>query len=161
MPSALFSDLDVQVITDAPLGSTTWYSIGGSADLLIRPNTIEDLTTLVKRCDRSGTPLRILGGGANLLIADEGVGGVVISLNSPAFREIKYNRTGEIDTMRAYAGADMPKTLMEVTRQGLDGLSQLAGIPGQVGGIIKMNAGGAYGCVGEAVASVTCITKCS
>ena len=159
MPSALFSDLDVQAITDAPLGSTTWYSIGGLADLLIKPNKIEDLATLVKRCDRSGTPLRIMGGGANLLIADEGVDGIVISLNSPTFREIKYNRQGEINTMRAYAGADMPKTLMDVTRQGLAGLSQLAGIPGQVGGIIKMNAGGTYGCVGDAVASVTCITK--
>ncbi len=159
MPAALFSDLDVQVTTDAPLGVITWYSIGGRADLLIKPNAIEDLAILIKRCDRSGTPLRVLGGGANLLISDEGVGGVVISLDSPAFREIKYNREGEIDTMRAYAGADMPKTLREVTRQGLEGLSQLAGIPGQVGGIIKMNAGGAYGDVGQSVASVTCITK--
>ncbi|MCH8825024.1 MAG: UDP-N-acetylmuramate dehydrogenase [Planctomycetes bacterium] len=159
MPAALFSDLDVQATTDAPLGATTWYGIGGRADLLIKPNTIEDLTTLVKRCDRSGTPLRVLGGGANLLVADEGVDGIVISLDSPVFREIKYNRQGEINTMRAYAGADMPKTLMDVTRQGLAGISQLAGIPGQVGGIIKMNAGGTYGCVGDAVASVTCITK--
>lgn len=159
MSSALFSDLDVQAITDAPLGATTWYGIGGRADLLIKPNTIEDLTTLVKRCDRSGTPLRVLGGGANLLVADDGVDGIVISLDSPVFREIKYNRQGEINTMRAYAGADMPKTLMDVTRQGLAGISQLAGIPGRVGGIIKMNAGGTYGCVGDAVASVTCITK--
>ena len=56
----------------------TWYGIGGRADLLVRPNTVESLVTLVKRCHRSGTPLRILGGGANLLVADDGVDGIVL-----------------------------------------------------------------------------------
>lgn len=158
--SSLFGDLDVEAITDAPIGpAMTWYGIGGRADTLIRPRTIEALATLVKRCSRSGTPLRILGSGANLLVADEGVDGVVIKLDHDTFTETKYNAAGEIHAMRAMAGADMAKTLMDATRRGLEGLSQMAGIPATIGGAIRMNAGGAYGAVGDAVESVTCLTK--
>jgi UDP-N-acetylmuramate dehydrogenase len=158
--SSLFGDLDVEAITDAPIGpKMTWYGIGGGADLLIRPRTLEALATLVKRCHRSGTPLRVLGSGANLLVADEGVDGIVLKLDQPEFREIKYNTTGEIQAMKAMAGADMAKTLMDAARVGLEGLSQMAGIPASIGGAIRMNAGGAFGCIGDAVESVTCLTK--
>ncbi len=157
--SSLFADLDVEVVLDAPIGNMTWYGIGGRADVLLRPNSIEALATLVKRCHRSRTSLRILGGGANLLIGDEGVDGVVVRLDRSALQELQYNRTGEITTLRAMAGADMPKTLMDAARRGLDGLSQMAGIPGTIGGCITMNAGGSYGCIGDAVQNVTCVTN--
>lgn len=158
--SSLFGDLDVEAIPDAPIGATmTWYGIGGRADLLIKPRTIEALQTLMKRCHRSGTPLRVLGSGANLLVADEGVDGIVVKLEAPTLTEIKYNVSGEIHAMKVGAGADMAKVLMEATRRGLDGLSQMAGIPATIGGAIRMNAGGAYGSIGDAVESVTCLTK--
>jgi UDP-N-acetylmuramate dehydrogenase len=158
--SSLFGDLDVEAIPDAPVGSAmTWYGIGGRADLLIKPRTIEALQTLMKRCHRSGTPLRVLGSGANLLVADEGVDGIVVKLEAPSLVEIKYNVSGEIHAMKVGAGTDMAKALMEATRRGLDGLSQMAGIPATIGGAIRMNAGGAYGAIGDAVESVTCLTK--
>jgi UDP-N-acetylmuramate dehydrogenase len=106
-----------------------------------------------------GTPIRALGAGANLLVADEGVDGIVIKLDHDAFTDIKYNAQGEIHAMKAMAGADMAKSLMDAARRGLEGLSQMAGIPASVGGAIRMNAGGAYGSIGEAVESVTCLTK--
>lgn len=137
----------------------TWYGIGGRADLLVRPRTIDALATLLKRCSRSGTPFRVLGSGANLLVADEGVDGVVVKLDDDAFTEIKYNAHGDIHAMKAMAGADMSKTLMDATRRGLEGLSQMAGIPATVGGAIRMNAGGAYGAIGDAVESVACLTR--
>lgn len=158
--SSLFGDLDVEAVADAPIGTTmTWYGIGGRADLLIRPRNVDALATLMKRCHRSGTPPRVLGSGANLLVADEGVDGVVVKLDTDAFTEIKYNSTGDIHAMRVGAGADMAKTLMDATRRGLEGLSQMAGIPATVGGAIRMNAGGAYGAIGETVESVTCLTR--
>lgn len=158
--SSLFSDLEVDVAADAPIGpAMTWYGIGGRADLLVRPRTIEALATLMKRCHRSGTPLRVLGSGANLLVADEGVDGIVVKLDTPAFTEIKYNPTGEVHAMKAMAGADMAKTLMDAARRGFDGLSQMAGIPASIGGAIRMNAGGAYGFIGDSIESVTCLTK--
>jgi UDP-N-acetylmuramate dehydrogenase len=157
--TSLFSDLDVEVVPDAPIGSMTWYGIGGRADMLVRPKDIEALTTLVKRCGRSGTPLRVMGGGANLLVADEGVGGIVVRLDTAEFRRSTYNRAGEISSMRVMAGADLARTLMDTTRRGLAGLSQMAGIPGTIGGALRMNAGGTFGCIGDAVRSVTCITR--
>ena len=66
--SNLYSDLDVQFELDAALAQHTWFGIGGSADLLIRPNTLEALTTLTRRCRRDAVALRILGSGANLLV---------------------------------------------------------------------------------------------
>ena len=61
--------------------------------------------------------------------------------------------------MRAMGGADMAKTLMDAARRGLEGLSQMAGIPATIGGAVRMNAGGTYGCLGDAVRSVTCLTR--
>jgi UDP-N-acetylmuramate dehydrogenase len=158
--SSLFGDLDVEAQSDVPIGATmTWYGIGGKADLLIRPRSIEALSTLMKRAHRMGTPIRVLGSGANLLVADDGIDGIVVKLDHDAFTEIKYNAQGELHAMKAMAGADMAKTLMDAARRGLEGLSQMAGIPASIGGAIRMNAGGAYGAIGEAVESVTCLTK--
>ncbi|MHC4429093.1 MAG: UDP-N-acetylmuramate dehydrogenase [Planctomycetota bacterium] len=159
MTTSLFADLDVEVTPDAPIGSMTWYGIGGRCDLLVEPRSLKALAALVQRTHRNGTPLRVLGGGANLLVADEGADGIVVKLSSPSLREVRYNRHGEARLMRAMAGADLARTLMDATRRGLDGLSQMAGIPGTVGGAIRMNAGGAFGCIGDAVHSVTCLTR--
>ena len=157
--STMFSDLEVEITPDAPIGPMTWYGIGGHADILIRPLTIEALTTLVMRCRRTRSDLRVFGKGANLLVADDGVSGIVITLDTPAFREITYNAEGDVHTMRAMAGADMAATLMDATRRGLEGLSQMAGIPASIGGAIRMNAGGKYGCIGDAIETVTCIGR--
>ncbi|UCD75604.1 MAG: UDP-N-acetylmuramate dehydrogenase [Phycisphaerales bacterium] len=157
--SSLFGDLNVEITPDAPLGAMTWYGVGGRADLLVRPADIDSLALLVKRCHRSGTPLRILGSGANLLVADEGVDGIVVRLDATFFRETKFRQSADAQLLRAMAGADMARTLMDATRRGLEGLSQMAGIPASVGGAVRMNAGGAYGCIGDSVHSVTCITR--
>jgi len=161
--SSLFGDLDVEATPDAPIGaSMTWYAIGGRADVLVRPRTVEALATLVKRCHRSGTLLHVLGSGANLLVADEGIDGIVVKLDTPALQEVTFipgDGAGEHTTLHVMAGADMAKTLMEATRRGLEGLSQMAGIPASIGGAIRMNAGGAYGAVGDHCSAVTVITK--
>lgn len=157
--STLFADLDVEVQPDAPIGAMTWYGIGGRADLLVKPRTVEALTTLLRRRARTPMMLRVLGQGANLLVADEGVGGIVISLDTPAFREVTYNTSGDVHTMRAMAGADLAKTLMDTTRRGLEGLSHMAGIPASIGGALHMNAGGRFGSIGDVVETVTCITR--
>ena len=155
----LFSDLDVEVRPDCPLGPLTWFGIGGRADCLVRPRSVEALAQLVRRCRRSNVPLRVLGSGANLLVAEEGVGGLVVRLDTPAFRDIRYNPDGSVDRLRAMAGADLSRTIMDTTRRGLAGLGHLAGIPASIGGAIRMNAGGAYGSTGDTVQSVTCLTR--
>jgi len=158
--SGIFSDLDVEVSLDAPIGTMTWYGIGGRADVLIKPRAIDALATLVKRCKRTRTPLRVLGSGANLLVADEGVDGIVISLDNAPFREITFvEEGGDEVVLTAGAGADMARTLMETVRRGYEGLQQMAGIPASIGGAIRMNAGGAFGAIGDAVRSVRCLSR--
>jgi UDP-N-acetylmuramate dehydrogenase len=158
-PSSLFADLDVDVRTDAPLGAMTWYGIGGPADFLVRPRSLDSLATLIRRARGEGMPVRVLGSGANLLVADEGVDGVVLRLDAPCFTELRYNATGAAEALRAGAGADLAKTLNDTVRRGLGGLAQMAGIPASVGGAIRMNAGGAFGAIGDAVHSVGCLSE--
>ncbi|MCE2882277.1 MAG: UDP-N-acetylmuramate dehydrogenase [Planctomycetaceae bacterium] len=156
-PSSLYSDLDVTAELDAPLGPHTWFGIGGRADLLIHPNSVEALATLVARCRRDGIPLRVLGSGANLLVDDDGVDGVVVKLDTPYFKAVEYNAEGPVQRVRAFGGASMEALVQELPRRGLTGLEQMAGIPASVGGAIRMNAGGKFGAVGDAVDAVAMI----
>jgi UDP-N-acetylmuramate dehydrogenase len=157
--SNLFADLDVRVTPDAPIGAQTWYGIGGSADMLVHPHSIEALMELARRCRRSRATLRVLGAGANLLVADDGVDGIVVKLDAPCFTETKYEPKGEIEILTAGGGADMARTLMDSARRGLSGLEPMAGIPSSIGGALRMNAGGKYGCIGDVVETVTCISR--
>lgn len=152
--AALFADLAVRVETDAPLAAHTWFGIGGRADVLVHPLEEDSLATLLRRCHQSGVPLRVLGSGANLLVADEGVDGVVVKLDEPAFCAVRSNAEGALGTLHVGAGADLAKLVQECARRGLEGLSPMAGIPASVGGAVRMNAGGRYGSIGDAVHGV-------
>jgi UDP-N-acetylmuramate dehydrogenase len=152
--TTLFADLDVEVELDAPLAQHTWYAIGGRADALVRPQTPEALATLLRRCSRNGVRVRILGSGANLLVGDEGVEGVVILLDAPCFKAMQLNAEGPVTAARVGGGRDLGKTIRETVQAGLSGLEPLIGIPATIGGAIRMNAGGKYGAIGDVVQAV-------
>lgn len=156
-PSSLYSDLDVRVELDAPLAAQTWFGIGGRADILIHPQSVQALETLTRRCRRDGIPLRVLGSGANLLVDDDGVDGVVLKLDAPVFQAVEFNASGRIERMRAFGGASMEKLVLECSRRGIRGLEQMAGIPASVGGAVRMNAGGKFGAIGDVVDAVAVV----
>lgn len=156
---SLFGDLDVDVALDAPIGPMTWFGVGGRADALVRPRSVDALATLVKRCARDGVTVRVLGLGANLLVDDDGVDGIVVRLDQPAFRDVRYNPEGDVTAVRVMAGADMARTVIDTTRRGLAGLGHMAGIPATVGGALRMNAGGRFGAIGDTVINVACLTR--
>ena len=156
-PSKLYSDLDVRVELDAPLAPLTWFGIGGRADALVRPNTIEALATLAHRCRRDLVPLRVLGSGANLLVDDAGVDGVVVQLDSELFRKVEFNAEGVVERMRVYGGASMERLVQECARRGLAGIEPMSGIPASLGGAVRMNAGGKFGAIGDVVDAVAMI----
>lgn len=155
----LLADLDVEARPDAPIGAETWYGVGGHADLLVSPRSIEAAATLLKRCRRARTIVRVLGRGANLLVSDEGVGGVVMRLDAEPMREWRFNASGPVSRVHVMAGADLPKLIMETARRGLGGLEGLAGIPATIGGAIRMNAGGRFGSIADAVESITVVDR--
>ncbi len=146
-----FAGLDPIVQEHAPLAPLTWYRIGGPARYLVRPRTPAELADVARRCVDHGLPMRVLGLGANLLVGDAELPGAVIRLDADAWRDVRIDGT----TVVAGAGADLQKLIVRTVRAGLAGLESLAGIPGSVGGSVRMNAGGKFGDLGSAVRRVT------
>ncbi len=103
-----------------------------------------------RRCVENSIPIYVLGLGANLLVGDGGVHGAVFRLESEEFRRVSFGP----NTVDAAAGADLQKLVLKTARQGLSGTECLAGIPGTVGGAIRMNAGGKFGDIGSMVTRV-------
>jgi len=147
----IFSGLEQIVKTDYQLARRTWYGLGGPADYFIRPKTIEQLREVVDRCNENGIRMYVMGFGSNLLIGDDGLKAAVIKLEAEQFAEIKY----EDQEVTAWAGAELSKLVLTCVEKGLSGIEALTGIPGSVGGAVKMNAGGNFGDFGSAVETVT------
>lgn len=150
----MFDDLPESVCRrNAPLAPLTWFKLGGPAEYLISPRDENELATIIRRCRESGTHVRFLGLGANVIVDDEGVSGVVLRLDAPSFTSFSCNGS----RVTAGAGFDMAKLVMKTVRLGLAGLENLAGIPGTVGGGVSMNCGGRYGEIGTAIERVRVI----
>jgi UDP-N-acetylmuramate dehydrogenase len=148
---SIFSGLEHIVKEKCPLAPYTWYGLGGPADYLITPQSREQIAEVFRRCRDNQVPIRVLGFGSNLLVSDEGVRGAVIRLENPVFCDYTFDQT----TLKAGAGANLNKLVLESVRRGLAGLEALTGIPGSVGGAVRMNAGGRFGDLGAVVQSVT------
>ena len=146
-----FAGLEEAVSENVPLARYTWYKIGGPARYFVRPRSLEELREAAARCSENNIPVYVLGLGANLLVSDDGVDGAVFRLDADHWRRVKFDKT----TVEVGAGADMQKLLVRTVRQGLAGIECLAGIPGTVGGGVRMNAGGKFGDIGAIVTRVT------
>ena len=120
------------------LSKTNWFQVGGKADVLFRPADAEDLCDFLQHKPED-IPVIVLGVGSNLLVRDGGVRGVVIRLGR-AFTEIEVQG----DKVTAGAGALSLHVARMAEQHGVAGLEFLSGIPGTIGGALKMN-GGAYG----------------
>jgi UDP-N-acetylmuramate dehydrogenase len=148
--ASLFSGLVSIVKENETLAPYTWYRIGGPARYFVQPKSVEDLQEAARRCTESQTRMYVLGLGANLLVSDHGVDGAVFRLDQEFWRRVQYHG----NRVDVGAGADMQKLLVRTVRQGLAGIECLAGIPGTIGGGIRMNAGGKFGDIGATVQRV-------
>jgi len=145
-----FAGLERFVTENEPLAAHTWFKLGGPARWYVRPESVEDLQESATRCIEENIPIYVLGLGANLLVSDEGVNGAVFRLDHDSWRRVSMNGT----TVEVGAGADVQKLVLRTVRAGLEGIECLAGIPGTIGGSIKMNAGGKFGDIGGVTKSV-------
>ena len=125
-----------EAVRDAPLAPRTSIRVGGPADLLVRPADREDLATLLHACALRGVPVHPLGGGANLLVADRGVRGVVMRLPADLGPE-----SADGERLVLSAGAPTGRLVQRAHELGLVGCEFIAGIPGTLGGAVAMNAG--------------------
>jgi len=124
-----------EIAEHAPLAPLTWFRVGGPAEVLFRPADADDLAEFLAR-KPADVPVTVLGAGSNLLVRDGGVPGVVIRLGRP-FASISVERT----SIRAGAAA-LGVTVANTSRDAaLQGAEFLCGIPGTIGGALRMNAG--------------------
>lgn len=121
-----------------PLAGKTSLRVGGSADIYIEAGHVRELARILKWSRRKNIPVRILGAGSNLLVSDLGVRGIVLRLKGPGWGGITRLHGAEI---AAGAGTGLQKLAAWAAKHGLTGAEFLTGIPGTLGGALRMNAG--------------------
>ncbi len=134
---------------DASLAEHTSWQIGGPADLLVEPETVDQVATVVSFARRHKIPLLVIGQGTNLLFDDAGLRGIVLKLGQNLCRvHISDN------TITAESGAWVPGLARKAMQAGLTGLEHTIGIPGTLGGLVMMNGGSQRKGIGENVRRV-------
>src|ERR1035441_3301664 len=154
-PTRIFEKLkallpDSTARQDEPLAKRTTLRVGGRADVFLEPASEEDLSKAIQFCRRENVPFLILGRGSNLLVRDGGIRGVVICLSHPNLSRIEADGT----QLHCGAGARLKAVASKARELDLTGLEFLEGIPGSVGGALRMNAGAMGSAVLEVVTQV-------
>jgi UDP-N-acetylmuramate dehydrogenase len=134
---ALMPQLRGRVSANEPLAPYTWFRVGGPAQILFMPADEADLSYFLERLPRE-IPVVVIGLGSNLIVRDGGLRGVVIRLSAKGFGEVTVE-----DGHRLRVGAATPdvKAARAAAEAGIDGLAFYRGIPGGIGGALRMNAG--------------------
>lgn len=122
---------------DESMARRTTLRVGGPADLWVEPANEQDLAAIIRFAQNRSLPVLMMGRGSNLLVRDGGVRGVVVSLNHLDFSAV----TVEGERVHCGAGARLKAVALEARQHGLEGLEFLEGIPGSIGGALRMNAG--------------------
>jgi UDP-N-acetylmuramate dehydrogenase len=132
-----------------PLGFHTSLRIGGSADIFVVPQDVDDIRHALLFAEREQLPVAVLGGGNNLLVSDRGVRGVVLKLEGCLGRAEFHG-----EEVVAGAGVSLSALIREAAALNLGGIESLVGIPATVGGALAMNAGTPDGTIGDFVSAV-------
>ncbi len=130
-------DIRGKLTENLDLSTITWFRVGGPAEVLYQPADEEDLATTLSRLPED-IPVMILGLGSNLLIRDGGIDGVVIRLGGKGFGQVS---TGKDLTLTVGAAVPDVRAAKAAAKAGIAGLSFYRGIPGGIGGALRMNAG--------------------
>jgi len=136
LAAQLADEVDGQIRTNSPLAPFTSYKIGGSTAVWVAPATVVGVARALEITHEKKTPLFILGRGSNLLVSDHGWDGVTLYLG-----ENFSNSTFDHRQAKVLAGTLLMDLIRAAVKRGLSGLELLAGIPGGVGGALRMNAG--------------------
>lgn len=134
-------DVEGRYTANAPIGQTGWFRCGGNADVLFKPKDEADLVHFLKHCPAE-IPVMAMGVASNLIIRDGGVRGVVIRLGRDFAKVTVDEETYQVTAGAAALDANVAQMSAEA---GIGGLEFFSGIPGTIGGALRMNAG-AYGC---------------
>ena len=141
------------ILFDEPMSKHTSYGIGGPARAYVTPKNKEDLVSLLKFSKDNNIPSYFIGSGSNLLVSDDGIDGIVITLGK-SFNKLEINK----NNVFAETGVMLGKMVKECTKRNLSGLESLIGVPGTLGGALIMNAGAFGGEISNYLEYVSVIT---
>ena len=150
-------DASIRVQHDANLARRSWWKAGGKADGLLTVKTLDQLCAARRIASDTHCPLFVLGNGSNLLISDLGIRGMVVKL-SGALASIESSE-GPLPRIVVGAGARLQTLVKQAGERGWCGLERLAGVPGTMGGAVRMNAGTHYGEVVDILVSCEVVTR--
>lgn len=136
--ASVLAPLGDRVVAGGSLGALTTYRVGGDAALLVTVASEGDLERVRDASCETGLPVLVVGRGSNLLVADAGFPGLAVVLDPGPFGTV----TVEDTTVRAGAAVALPALARQTVEAGLTGLEWAVGVPGSVGGAVRMNAGG-------------------
>ena len=146
---------ETKVVREEPLATKTTMRVGGAARVYVEPVDLSDLQSVLAETAQRGLSPVILGRGSNLIVPDGGVNGVVISLRRTAWETFAVLPDGRV---RVGAGLRLKNLCGLAAKAGLSGFEFLEGIPGNVGGALRMNAGAMGGWMFDVVAEVELLT---
>lgn len=140
---------------DEPMKKHTNFKIGGNADVFVIAKSIEEIKCVIKFSKENNIPLTILGNGSNVLVSDKGIRGIVLQIGLKEIKVEKHeNALIEVD-----AGAMLGALAQILLKQSISGFEFAAGIPGSIGGVIRMNAGAYGGEMKDIVKNVTVLNE--
>jgi UDP-N-acetylmuramate dehydrogenase len=146
-------DAGVAFQEDVPLLKKTWWRAGGSADGFLDANDVQTVIAAQRVATQTDCPLFVLGNASNLLVSDRGIRGLVLRLRG----SLASVDSGEGGRVRFGAGVKLVPLMNRIQREGWTGLEFLAGIPGTIGGAVRMNAGTALGEMVDALVEVEAV----
>lgn len=126
------------IYANEPMSKHTTFKIGGTADIFVKLRSTEQIERLINLCNEKNVPIKVIGNGSNILVKDNGVRGVVAKICTNSYEFL------DEETIRVDAGMLNVKVSMILVEYSLTGFEFASGIPGTIGGAVKMNAG-AYG----------------
>lgn len=149
------------LLENEPMSRHTSFKVGGPADLFAMPECEQDLTALITAANQLTIPVTIIGGGSNLLVRDRGIRGLVICLSKMVNNIQASTKDGNTFELSVLAGCRLSTLCLFAIDNALTGLEFAAGIPGTVGGAVKMNAGTIWGSMSDIVAGIKTVNKTS
>ena len=141
------------ILQNEPMSKHTTFKIGGNADLLIKVHNIDQVKFVLNIVRNNNIPIFILGNGSNLLVKEKGIRGITLK---PELKDIKLERKDKQVYVTVGAGNKMPEIAGRLLREEIMGFEFAAGIPGTIGGFVRMNAG-AYGSEAKDIVTETTI----
>lgn len=145
-----------QIKVDEPMKNHTNFKIGGNADFYIIAKQISQIQSVLKISKEYNIPITILGNGSNVLVSDKGIRGIVLRI---AIEEFEIEKLPNEAIITIGAGVLLAKVAIQLAKESITGFEFASGIPGTIGGAIRMNAGAYGGEIKDCIKSVICLTK--